>query len=102
MTRFELQDRMKGRPEIAAEDYAVLEKLYILLDLDKNIFAKIVDAAGVDTLVGREQYWDRLQAADDERQLRLKYERVVQELAEVNERQSQLQDFVDNYKGAKR
>ena len=102
MTKFELQDRMKGKPEIASMDYAILERLYILLDLDKNDFAKICDAVGIDKLVSRVDYWDRLQIADDERQARLKYEEAMRELEGVNQRQKELQKFVDNYKGVKR
>jgi hypothetical protein len=66
MTIHELKERSKKAVNINTEEYIVLEKLYILLDLNKDDFAKIVDAVGVEKLVGRESYWDRLQTADNE------------------------------------
>jgi hypothetical protein len=101
MTKHELQERMKGNPEINNTDYAVLEKLYLLLDLDKDHFAKICDVVGVANLVVREPYWDRLQAADDERQARLKYEEAQRKLATLDEERQFLIAVIDSYKGAK-
>jgi len=99
MTIHELKERSKKTVKISSEEYAILEKLYILLDLHKDEFAKIVDAVGVENLVKRENYWDRLQTADNERQSRLKYEQAKQEMDALTARQKELQTYFESYKG---
>jgi hypothetical protein len=99
MTIHELKERSKKAANISNEDYAVIEKLYILLDLHKDDFAKIVDAVGVEKLISRENYWDRLQTADNERQTRLKYEEAKNEMDALTERQRELQKYFESYTG---
>ena len=65
---------MKGNSKINDTDYAVLEKLYILIDLDKSDFAKICNVVDIETLIRREKYWGRLRTANDDCQARLGYE----------------------------
>jgi len=99
MTIHELKERSKKAVKISSEEYTILEKLYILLDLHKDDFAKIVDAVGIEKLVSCENYWDRLQTADNERQTRLKYEQAKKEMEALTERQKELQNYFNSYKG---
>ena len=102
MNKQEFQYLTQSRYTITCKEWDVLNKLYLLLDLDKGFFAKIVDAVGVDTLVERELYWDRLQAADDERQERIKFEKAQDEMRKLILRQVELAEYISNYKGVRR
>ena len=54
--------------------------LYLLLDLPKETFCKIIDAVGLDTLLNKRSRYDRLLRAEDELFLRERYVRACEKL----------------------
>jgi hypothetical protein len=63
MTQHEFEERYGH--VVVHEDYLALEQLYYLLDLDKDAFAGIVKAAGLDLLLKRRGRWAYLQNAEE-------------------------------------
>ena len=59
MTLREMRDRLKKTPEITEEQMQAVAPLYCALDLRKDDFCRIVDAAGLGTLLERAGSWRR-------------------------------------------
>jgi hypothetical protein len=78
-------------------DYEALEKWYIALDLDKDIFARIVAAAGVKTLVDRAGYAGKLLTAWDEYAWREKYKQDKLRLEAMEREASDLRAAIKAY-----
>ena len=72
-----------------------LNSLYLLLDLDKDDFCKIVDLIGVEKLTAKRGHYDRLRRADD--MLAERYDDAKQRLAELDRERERLQETVSQY-----
>ena len=74
-----------------------LNSLYLLLDLDKDDFCKIVDLIGVEKLTAKRGHYDRLRRADDMLAARERYDDAKQRLAELDRERERLQETVSQY-----
>ena len=78
-----------------------LNSLYILLDLDKDDFCKIVDAVGVDKLLSKQNRYERLDKAEQELTAKEKYLKAKNRLEELESEKQSLENIVNNYKAVK-
>jgi hypothetical protein len=94
MTIHELNDRLTAlhAPTVTPEQYPALEIWYIALDLDKDVFAAVVKAVGVEVLNNRVKHAEFINTAVDEYQARQRYkanklrvEEMERELASLKE-----------------
>lgn len=90
--------------QISEEQLWDLNSLYLLLDLNKDDFCKIVDAVGLEKLIARKQYYNWVCDARDEVRQKERYvhtkEKLKQRMAHLSalEREiSDMQDFIAKY-----
>lgn len=86
------------RGQIDGDQLDGLNSLYILLDLDKDIFCKIVDVVGVDALLKKRAHYDRLDRAEIELSMKERYLDAKARIAEVENEKRRLQQIIDGYK----
>ncbi|MBR0596607.1 hypothetical protein [Sinanaerobacter chloroacetimidivorans] len=75
-----------------------LNSLYIVLDLHKDDFCKIVDAVGLEVLLAKQAHYERLEKADGELYLKEQYLRSKARLAELEDEREVLERIVKGYK----
>ena len=78
-----------------------LNSLYILLDLDKDDFCKIVDVVGVDKLLSKQNLYERLDKAEQELTAKEKYLKAKNRLEELESEKQSLENIVNSYKAVK-
>ena len=94
----ELTDRLQAmkvnllNDTIGDADYEILENWYIALDLDKDAFAKIVSAVGLETLISRHAHAAAMVTAMDEYQKREQYKRNKLKLEEMEREVERLRE----------
>jgi hypothetical protein len=93
----EANARLK-KTQLTEEQLWGLSSLYILLDLHKDVFCKIVDAVGVETLTARHYHYDRAVQAREEFEKKEKYQRSKKRLADLKSEIEQLTAYVDDYR----
>lgn len=96
----EAQKRLK-KTKITEEQLWGLNSLYILLDLDKDDFCKIVDTVGIETLLKKQSHYERLDRAEQELSAKEKYLAAKRRLEEIEAEKEQLEDVVNGYKPIK-
>lgn len=74
-----------------------LNSLYLLLDLDKDDFCKIVDLIGVEKLTAKRGQYDRLRRADELLAARERYDDAKRRLEELDRERERLQETVSKY-----
>ena len=79
-----------------------LESLYILLDLDKDDFCKIVDLVGLNTLLKKHHYFDRLHKAEEELTAKERYQVAKQRLEEIDAERDTVTSIIYQYEKASR
>lgn len=84
--------------KINEDQLLALNSLYILLDLDKDDFCKIVDAVGVDKLLSKQNRYDRLDRAEQELTAKEKYIKAKNRLEEIEIEKQSLENIVNSYK----
>lgn len=98
MMKSELIDRLNNlkvkllNNTIGDADYEILENWYIALDLDKDAFAKIVAAVGIETLIARHGRAAQMVTAMDEYQKREQYKRNKIKLEEMEREVERLKE----------
>ena len=92
----EANKRLK-KTQINEEQLWGLNSLYLLLDLQKDDFCKIVDTVGVETLLGKQNHYDRLLKAEDELISKERYLRAKSRLQELESEQEALNQILNNY-----
>lgn len=97
MTVFEAQERLK-KTEINEEQLWAINDLYILLDLHKDDFCKIVDAVGLDKLIAKQRHFGRLVKAERELSAKERYLQARERLFELKEEEKQLEEIVNGYR----
>ncbi len=97
MDLYEANDRLK-KTQLTEEQLQRLNTLYILLDLDKDVFCKIIDAAGVDKLLEKEKHFERLRKAEEELTEKERYQRALDRLDEVLAEEWELQEYTKGYR----
>ena len=88
---------MRLKKKIDEDQLKGLTSLYLLLDLDKDDFCKIVDIVGAELLNNRNHY-DRLNRAERELAAKEQYLKAKTRLAELESEKEELNTIVDNYK----
>jgi len=86
-----------GKHDISEEQLQLLQPAYIALDLDKADFCKIVDAIGIETIIGRNKYWELLNTARDEHAARHRYQADKTRLARIREEAAELMERIRGY-----
>lgn len=94
----EAQARLKKEKITTQEQLWGLNSLYILLDLHKDDFCKIVDAVGIEKLLAKQPHYDRLGVAEQELAAKEKYLKAKQRLDELAAEKEQLEGIVNGYK----
>lgn len=93
----EANTRLKST-KITEEQLGGINSLYILLDLDKDDFCKIVDTVGLDKLLKKQSHYERLDRAEQELTAKEKYLRAKNRLVEIEAEKQELQHIVNSYK----
>lgn len=75
-----------------------LNSLYILLDLHKDDFCKIVDAVGLEALLKKQKHYERLDRAERELAAKERYLQAKARLEEIETEKSSLEQIVSGYK----
>lgn len=96
MTLQEANSRLKK--SITEEQLWGVNTLYILLDLHKDDFCKIIDAVGIDTLLKKKEHYDRLDRAENELRAKEHYLRAKARLEEIEIEKEDLEQIVNNFK----
>lgn len=92
----EANARLK-KGKITEEQLWGLNSLYILLDLHKDDFCKIVDTVGLEILLKKQPHYDRLDKAEQELAAKEKYVAAKNRLAELESEKEQLENIVNGY-----
>jgi outer membrane PBP1 activator LpoA protein len=97
MTLEEAQARLK-KTQINQDQLWALNSLYILLDLQKDDFCKIIDTVGIETLTKKQRHYDRLMKAEAELAAKEKYVQAKARLEELENEKANLEQIVNEYK----
>ena len=62
----EAQARLKKEKITTQDQLWAINSLYILLDLHKDDFCKIIDTVGLETILKKQRHYDRLIQAEEE------------------------------------
>jgi hypothetical protein len=92
----EVNSRIKN--QINEEQLWAINSLYILLDLHKDDFCKIIDLVGIEALIKKQHHYDRLIQAEDELAAKEKYLRAKTRLEELESEKASLVQIVTDYK----
>jgi hypothetical protein len=93
----EARARLK-KTEITEEQLWGINSLYILLDLDKDDFCKIIDAVGLETLLKKQNHYERLDRAEQELTAKERYLSAKARLEELEGEKADLEKIVSGYK----
>lgn len=93
----EANGRLK-REIITEEQLQGLNSLYILLDLHKDDFCKILDVVGVETLLKKQGHYERLDKAEQELAAKERYLRAKSRLEELEFEKNELEAIISGYK----
>lgn len=92
----EANDRLQNL-KITEEHLWGLNSLYLLLDLHKDDFCKILDTVGLDKLLNKRNHYDRLLRAWEDLDAKEKYLKSVARLADLEAERQQLEDYINRY-----
>jgi len=93
----EANARLK-KEKITEEQLWGINSLYILLDLDKDDFCKIVDAVGIEKLLKNQIHYERLDRAEQELAAKERFLKAKSRLEELENEKQQLEAIVNGYK----
>ena len=94
----EAQARLKKEKITTQDQLWALNSLYILLDLHKDDFCKIIDAVGLETLIKKQKHYDRLDRAERELAAKERYLQAKARLEEIEAEKASLEQIVSSYK----
>jgi hypothetical protein len=97
----EAQARLKKEKINTQDQLWAINSLYILLDLDKDDFCKIIDTVGLDKLIKKQTHYDRLIEAEEELTAKERYLQAKARLEELENEKFVLSQIVSNYKPIK-
>ena len=92
----EAQARLK-KTEINQEQLWAINSLYILLDLDKDDFCKIIDSVGLEKLINNREHYERLDLAERELEAKERYLKAKERLEELESEKAKLEQIVNGY-----
>ncbi len=94
----EAQARLKKEKITTQDEIWAINSLYILLDLHKDDFCKIIDAVGLEKLISKRAHYERLYRAEQELKAREEYERNVERLEELRREKEMLTSKIEHYR----
>lgn len=94
----EMQARLKKEKITTQDQLWAINSLYILLDLHKDDFCKIVDTVGLETLLKKQNHYDRLMKAEEELTAKERYLQAKARLEELENEKTTLEKVVNGYK----
>jgi len=94
----EAQARLKKEKINTQDQLWAINSLYILLDLHKDDFCKIIDAVGLETLIKKQSHYERLNRAEQELTAKERYLSAKARLEELESEKSDLEQIVSGYK----
>ena len=97
MTLHEMQAWCKKTQNIKEEQMWDVTPLYIILDLPKDDFCKIVDLVGLDNLIAKKAWYERLETAEQEYRAKETYKRNRARLETLEAEQNQLRKQIEEY-----
>lgn len=86
------------KTQITEEQLWGLNSLYILLDVHKDDFCKIVDVVGLEPLLKKQKHYERLDHAERELAAKERYLKARERLEELETEKSSLEQIVNEYK----
>lgn len=89
------------KAKITEEQLWSINSLYILLDLDKDDFCKIIDAVGIEKLLKKQSHYERLDQAEQELTAKERYLKAKNRLNELEAEKQDLENIVNGYKPIK-
>ena len=89
---------MRLKKKIDEDQLEGLTSLYLLLDLDKDDFCKIVDTIGAKKLLNKRNHYDRLDRAERDLAAKERYLKAKTRLADLEVEKKELISIVENYK----
>ena len=97
----EAQARLKKEKITTQDQLWAINSLYILLDLHKDDFCKIIDTVGLETILKKQRHYDRLIQAENELAAKEKYLQAKARLEELEIEKVNLEKIVDGYSSTK-
>lgn len=94
----EAQARLKKEKITTQDQLWAINSLYILLDLYKDDFCKIIDTVGLETILKKRRHYDRLIQAEEELSAKEKYLQAKSRLEELENEKASLERIVSGYK----
>lgn len=93
----EANKRLK-KVQITEEQLWQINSLYLILNLDKDDFCKIVDLVGLEKLINQQSRYERFDKAEQELRAKEKYLQSKRRLQELEDEKSELEKIVNSYK----
>jgi hypothetical protein len=84
--------------QINEEQLSGIHFLYILLSLDKDDFCKIIDSVGIDTLLKKQDRYERLDLAEQELSAKERYLKAKVRLSDIERERQDLEAYIHSYK----
>jgi hypothetical protein len=94
----EAQARLKKEKITTQDELWAVNSLYILLDLPKDDFCRIIDAVGLETLTKKRAHYDRLLHAESELAAKERYLQAKARLEELETEMDALEQVVSSYR----
>ena len=97
----EVQARLKKEKITTQDQLWAINSLYLLLDLHKDDFCRIIDTVGLEVLMNKQNYYDRLIKAENELVVKERYLKAKARLEELEIEKVNLEKIVDGYSSTK-
>lgn len=94
----EAQARLKKEKITTEGQLWAINSLYILLDLHKDDFYKIIDAVGLEKQMNKQAHYDRLDRAEQELTAKERYLNAKVRLEELETEKAGLEQIISGYK----
>jgi hypothetical protein len=93
----EANARLKRK--VTPEELDKMNAAYVVMDLDKDDFCKIVDAIGVEKLIEKQEWYERLLKAEEELKEREIYEQALKQKKRLQQSLEVVQRIINEYEG---
>lgn len=84
--------------QITDDQLWALNSLYLMLDVEKTDFCKILDVVGIETFLKKQSHYDRLRSAEEQLTAKEKYLKAKQRLEDLENEKGHLEAIVNGYK----
>lgn len=94
MTLQEANERLND--QITEDDLCALNSAYVLFDLHKDVFCKIINAVGLEPILDKKAWYERCLRASDELSAKERYQAAVSRLACLQTEMIELRQIIDS------